>query len=363
MCKINGKKLEEIRVNAGLSQRQLAKEIGISQYTISSYERGKTNPSDENVERICAILKINKEDIEIQKVNYRFLDGEGEITKKMRQSRGFKRMYLPVETEAWIAKQRTKTEEEEKEELETAMKFKMPFGGKVYIVIDPTIIHIPKWQRDTDMAKANDIAENFQDEKFDPIKVYIYNGKVYAADGGHRTVATIINKQKKVLVEVLACDEYNAVLIFLDQQTGRKAMSVCDMYRAGIKANIKEYIAFKEVFDKYNIQITADPVEIDNPLGKVTPSRTVLRLANRRQKELEKALSLILKLHWHGSTEKNAFTLRIINTLIKLYATCGNEVEGALLKNCKGATYFESKVAPIKSNAELYDFLVSEISK
>ena len=363
MCKINGKKLEEIRVNAGLSQRQLAKEIGISQYTISSYERGKTSPSDENVERICAILKINKEDIEIQKVNYRFLDGEGEVTKKMRQSRGFKRMYLPEETEAWIAERRTKTEEEEKKELESAMKYKMPFGGKIYIVIDPTIIHIPAWQRDTDMAKANDIAENFQDEKFDPIKVYIYKGKAYAADGGHRTIATIINGQEKVLVEVLACDEYNAVLIFLDQQSGRKTMSVCDTYRAGIKANIKEYITFKKIFDKYNIQITADPIEIDNPLGKITPSRTVLRLANRRQKELENALTLILKLHWHGSTEKNAFTLRTINTLIKFHATCGTEGEKTLLKNCKGATYFESKVAPIKSNAELYDFLVSEINK
>lgn len=363
MCKINGKKLEEIRVNAGLSQRQLAKEVGISQYTISSYERGKTSPSDENVERICAILKVNKEDIEIQKVNYRFLDGEGEITKKMRQSKGFKRMYLPEETEAWITERRTKTEEEEKKELESAMKYKMLLAGKTYIVIDPTLIHIPKWQRDTDMAKANDIAENFQDEKFDPIKVYIYKGKAYAADGGHRTIATIINGQAKVLVEVLMCDEYNAVLIFLDQQSGRKAMSVCDMYRAGVKANIKEYITFKKIFEKYNVQITAEPVELENSLGKIVPSRTVLRLANRRQKELEKALTLILKLHWHGSTEKNAFTLRIINTLIKLYATYGSEVEKTLLKNCKGAAYFESKVAPIKSNAALYDFLVSEISK
>ena len=49
MCKINGKKLEEARTNAGMTQRELAELSGVSQNAISHYENGKTSPSDETV--------------------------------------------------------------------------------------------------------------------------------------------------------------------------------------------------------------------------------------------------------------------------------------------------------------------------
>ena len=42
MCKINGKKLEEARTNAGMTQRELAELSGVSQNAISHYENGKT---------------------------------------------------------------------------------------------------------------------------------------------------------------------------------------------------------------------------------------------------------------------------------------------------------------------------------
>ena len=34
-----------------------------------------------------------------------------------------------------------------------------------------------------------------------------------------------------------------------------------------------------------------------------------------------------------------------------------------LLDNCKGAAFYESKVVPVKSNAELYDILSAVINK
>lgn len=364
MCKINGKKLEEARLNAGMTQRALAKELGVSNSAICHFENGDANPSDENVERLCMILKISKDDIEIHDVGYNFLTGEGKTTHNVRLRKGFKRMFSPEETEKWISEKRTKTVEEEKAELKTAIKYKMIIGGKDYILIDPTLIHIPEWQRDTDMAKATDIAENFQNEKFDPIKIYIKDNIAYAADGGHRTVAVNIKGEEKVLAEVLRCGEYEAVLIFLDQQSGRKAMSVSDTYRAGVKANIKEYTSFKCMFEKYNIQITSEVNKISNPVGKVVPSRTLLRLSNRNTNELESILNLLIKLNWSGCIDKSAFTLRTIQTLLKLYANFGCEtVNEKLMEHCRGAVYYESKVFPIKSNAELYDMLATEITK
>ena len=77
---------------------------------------------------------------------------------------------------------------------------------------------------------------------------------------------------------------------------------------------------------------------------------------------LIKAIELIKKLEWCGS-EKNAFTLRNFSTIKKLYANYGDETETKLLEHCKGAVFYESKVIPVKSNAELYDILSAEINK
>lgn len=46
MCKINGVKLTEMRKKAGMSQKTLAKQIGVAESTISNYETGRTDPTD-----------------------------------------------------------------------------------------------------------------------------------------------------------------------------------------------------------------------------------------------------------------------------------------------------------------------------
>lgn len=102
---------------------------------------------------------------------------------------------------------------------------------------------------------------------------------------------------------------------------------------------------------------------MENPIGFVRPSRTMLRITNRKEEVLKEALKLIKDLNWCGSTSKNAYTLRNVNVLIRMITVYSSDVKAKLLKHCSGAVYFESSVAPIKSNAELYDFLVSEINK
>lgn len=372
MCKINGKKLEEIRVNAGLSQKALGKEIGVSGQTISMYEKGNTNPSDDKVERICAILKISKGDIEIQDIGYNFKTRESKTVARVRKQKGFKRVLTPIETERWIAKYRN-TEVEEMEVM-NALNNPVQFAHKTYITIDPTFVHVPDWQRDTDMAKVAEIEENYSESKFDPIKVYVVEGKneLICADGVHRDVAKVktnnalIKEGKpidKILAEVIDCTEFEAIRIFLGQQSGRKTMTTNDTYRAAVKAGEPEYMAFKTIFERNRIQISAELTEIENPLGVVRPSSNILRLSSNKEKILTKTLELIKDLDWCGSTANSAYTLRIINVLVKLMTVYGCDVRWKLVEKCKGVIYFESKVVPIKSNAELYDFLVEEINK
>lgn len=49
------------RKKAGLTQVQLAKQIGVSQQTLSSYERAVTTPKPYQMQRLEEILGISKE--------------------------------------------------------------------------------------------------------------------------------------------------------------------------------------------------------------------------------------------------------------------------------------------------------------
>lgn len=362
MCKINEKKLSEIRMKKGLSREELATKIGMSKSSIEKYEIGTANPSDKVVDKICLLLKINKNDIEIADVGYNFTSGEGKITEKIRKSKGFIRYSTPSETEKFIQEHSETSEDVELREVKCALKNSFSIASKKYILINPTFIHIPDWQRDTDMAKVQEIAQDFNEDKYDPVKVYVINGKLFVADGAHRIVAFVINGEIKMLVEVLNCNEHEAILTFLGQQSARKAMSIADTYRAGVKANIREYIDFKNLFENYNIQIVTDDNKLDNPIGKVAPSRTLLRMVKNDTETLENIIRIIKLLNWTGS-EKSPFALRMFQVFKKLYANYGeNMVDDELLMNCKGASYFENKIAPVKSNAEMYDILAKIIT-
>ena len=56
MCKINGRKLKEIREREGLTLQDVAKNCGVSYSTISKYESEINNPSYETVDKICFLL-------------------------------------------------------------------------------------------------------------------------------------------------------------------------------------------------------------------------------------------------------------------------------------------------------------------
>lgn len=361
MCKINGAKLGEMRVARGITQKKLAKEAGLSTTAISHYETGVDNPSDENLERICMILNIDKNEVEIHDVGYSFSSGESKTVAKVRKKKGFVRFLKPKETEAWLDEKRNNKSNEEKE-IQVALNSSFGIGKKRYILVDPTMIHIPEWQRDTDMAKAMEIADNFDEDKFDPIKVYIDNGKLKVADGAHRVISFVLNGEIKILVEVLGCSEHEATLTFLGQSSGRKTMTVNDTYRAGVKANIEEYISFKNFFKRHNIQITAESELLENPLGTIRPSGEVLRMVKSDMEMLEKVVAIIKEMEWSGS-DKNAYTLRNFKVIKRLYSNFGEETEQKLVKNCKGAAFYESKVVPVKSNAELFDVLSTEMNK
>lgn len=102
MCKINGKKLAEIRKENGMTQKQFAEALGVSKSAIQNYERERNEPTPENLKKICMLLKINQGEIEIHEIGYDFLRDEGKLTSAIRKKNGFVRYTSPEQTQAWI---------------------------------------------------------------------------------------------------------------------------------------------------------------------------------------------------------------------------------------------------------------------
>lgn len=55
--------LKAARVNAGLSQKEVAKALGVSNKTISSWENGDTFPSAKYVDMLCKLYNVVYNDI------------------------------------------------------------------------------------------------------------------------------------------------------------------------------------------------------------------------------------------------------------------------------------------------------------
>ena len=66
MAKIS---LEAARRNAGLSQKDAAKSLNVSNKTISSWENGKTFPSADKIDALCELYKMSYDDINFLPTN------------------------------------------------------------------------------------------------------------------------------------------------------------------------------------------------------------------------------------------------------------------------------------------------------
>lgn len=50
--------LEAARVNAGLTQKELAEHMGVSNKTVGSWEKGITLPAADKIDELCEVLGI-----------------------------------------------------------------------------------------------------------------------------------------------------------------------------------------------------------------------------------------------------------------------------------------------------------------
>lgn len=56
--------LKAARVNAGLTQKDAANALGVSEQTLSNHERGISEPRVSMIEKICKLYGVKQEEIE-----------------------------------------------------------------------------------------------------------------------------------------------------------------------------------------------------------------------------------------------------------------------------------------------------------
>lgn len=60
---VAGAMIAKYRELAGLTHPQLAKKLGVDQSAISHWEAGRRSPSAHNFKRLCAVLRVTREQL------------------------------------------------------------------------------------------------------------------------------------------------------------------------------------------------------------------------------------------------------------------------------------------------------------
>lgn len=93
-----GDKIRDARKAAGLTQRQLADRLGVSNTSISNWEKGLSRPDADMIQKLCCILSLDpnyfygtentpgagsRHTVSDEEIKFALFGGDGEITDAM----------------------------------------------------------------------------------------------------------------------------------------------------------------------------------------------------------------------------------------------------------------------------------------
>ena len=93
-----GEKIRNARKALGLTQRQLAQQLGVSNTSVSNWEKGLSRPDADMIQSLCGILRLQPNDfygtteaspenprpaVSDEDIKFALFGGDGEITDAM----------------------------------------------------------------------------------------------------------------------------------------------------------------------------------------------------------------------------------------------------------------------------------------
>ncbi len=138
--------------------------------------------------------------------------------------------------------------------LVASAKANSRIGGKIYLVVPPMYIHFPKWQRcRVDINHASRIGTEYNEGKWDPVKVFVVNGQFVCFEGMHRVYGTFLVNRQGVLIELLEISLTEAIYLFLSQGKTRYQLKPTDYIRPSLVVEEPEYVAFQDICHTHNV--------------------------------------------------------------------------------------------------------------
>lgn len=211
-------------------------------------------------------------------------------------------------------------------------------GNKIMASVPLYLIYIDDTYQRTETfskAKANEIATNFIEAAYDPIKLNYRDGRFYCPAGQHRIYAHIIMGADCIEAELFQESYENEINIFLTQDDNRSKLSPYDRYKAGLACGRYEDVTLYKICKKYNVTIGTKADNKTSKIGSITTAKGIL---NQYGEEcLEWIFTIIRDSGW--TMQKRAYDSRTFRALKSVYKmTYGKDVKQKIIKFLENTT-------------------------
>ena len=152
-------------------------------------------------------------------------------------------------------------------------------GNKIMANVPLCLIYIDDSYQRTETfskAKASEIAANFIEAAYDPIKLNYRDGRFYCPAGQHRIYAHMLMHREYIGAELFQSDYESEIDIFLTQDDNRSKLTPYDRYKAGLAAGKYEDVTLTKICNKYGVRIGTKAKASDTQLGSITTAKGIL---------------------------------------------------------------------------------------
>lgn len=189
--------------------------------------------------------------------------------------------------------------------------------GKMFAGVPLTLIHIDEGYQRTETfskAKGDQIALNFSNDVYEPIKLNYRDGAYYCPSGQHRIYAHIVMKREFIVAEVISCPREEEIAIFLYQDDNRSKLSPYDRWKAGCELGLPTDIILKEVCEQYGVSIGR--LSGKSILGSITTATNIIEKDGREMLLL--IFDTVVNSGWHDMSM--AWDSRFIRSMHRFYS-------------------------------------------
>lgn len=219
-----------------------------------------------------------------------------------------------------IRKEKEVTESQLRREISSLfnMASQNRMGNKIMAQVPLYMIALDEnYQRTENFSKAkgDQIAANFIEEAYDPIKLNWRDGLLYCPAGQHRIYAHIIMKKDFITAELFKVPYEAEVDIYLSQDDNRSKLAPYDRYKAGLAAKKETSLALQNICSEFDVIILPKMISAPRQLRSITIAEDILKTYGERG--LRWILSILAESNWLD--EPRALDSRIFRALRNTY--------------------------------------------